>query len=198
MTDKKKPDERREEIFRAALTCFNRTGYHKTSIEDIAAATGISKGAIYYHFKSKKNLFVELYKSRVNSYFDEVTVTLSSSAKAPDRLLSLLQRSEEVFQRHVDVLKFLLEFVTMASRDPEIRSEVTLTYRNRVKTFGKLIQEGIEEGTFRDMDAENISRVLFFLSMGFFLTCFTVNPDFDPVKLHRVSMETVFKGIQNP
>ncbi len=196
MTHKKAPEDRKEEIFEAALKCFNKNGYHKTSIDDIADEIGISKGGIYYHFKSKKNLFMELYKSRVNRYFDKVTTSIHEKLTATEQIRYLLKRSEEVFHDHIDVLRFLLEFVTMGSRDAEIRREVTNTYQNRVETFRRIIQEGIDKGFLKEQDAENASRVLYFLSMGFFLTCFTVDLDFDPVTLHQVNIETLFKGIQ--
>jgi len=51
--------DRKEDIFEAALKCFNETGYYKTTIDKIAEKAKISKGGIYYHFKSKEELFLK-------------------------------------------------------------------------------------------------------------------------------------------
>lgn len=52
-----KSDEREQRILDAALSLFIYYGYDKTTIADIALKAGISKGAIYLHFKSKTELF---------------------------------------------------------------------------------------------------------------------------------------------
>ena len=70
MTAKKSPELRKEEIFNAALACFNQKGYYETSIDEIAAAAGITKGGLYHHFASKKSLFIELFHTVVNRYFE--------------------------------------------------------------------------------------------------------------------------------
>ena len=64
MAINKAPEQRREEIFEAALSCFNLNGYYQTSIDEIAAQAGISKGGIYHHFKSKKELVIELFQEQ--------------------------------------------------------------------------------------------------------------------------------------
>ena len=198
MTRKKTPAVRREEIFEAALRCFNDAGYHRTTIDAIAASIGISKGGIYYHFGSKKALFIELYKSKVNRYFDEVSAPLQQASGADQILRDLLRRSEEVFHEHLDVLRFLLEFAAIGSRDAAIRRELTETYQNRVTVFRQLIQKGIDDGIFKPVDSANVARVLYFLSMGFFLTCFTVDIDFDPIAHNCFNIETLLTGIQQP
>ena len=51
-------EARREEILKAAYTCFSRGGYHATTIDDIALEAGLSKGAVYWHFEGKWELFL--------------------------------------------------------------------------------------------------------------------------------------------
>lgn len=56
-------EARREHILRAALRCFARSGYYPTTVDDIAAEAGVSKGAPYVYFESKEALFQQLYDS---------------------------------------------------------------------------------------------------------------------------------------
>ena len=54
-------ENRKETIFTAALQCFNENGYYKTSMDMIAERAKMTKRVLYYHFKSKDGLFIELF-----------------------------------------------------------------------------------------------------------------------------------------
>jgi AcrR family transcriptional regulator len=196
MTAKKAPEVRKEEIYEAALHCFNRKGYYGTSIDNIAAQAEISKGGIYHHFSSKKSLFIELFNSRVNSYFEVLTANIDSVTGPAERIRDFVEKSDQIFQQNRDVLKFFLEFMTLSTRDPAIRKAVTRVYKNRVTIFTRILSEGIEEGSFKKLEARSVARTLYFLSMGFFLNYFTVNIDFDLKKQHSINMTTILEGIR--
>lgn len=195
MAVNKAPEQRREEIFEAALSCFNRNGYYQTSIDEIAAQAGISKGGIYHHFKSKKELVIELFRNRVNRYFEYLTEQVRGASDAAQGLNVLVEKSGEIFQEHEPVLRFCLEFVAMSSRESEFREEVAAMYRHRVATVSALIQEGTRTGIFKEVESEGVARALYFLSMGFFLSYFTVPLDFDPQEQHRLNLKTILDGI---
>jgi len=52
--------ERRQQILSAAMNCFLAKGYHRATMDDIVAESGLSKGTLYWYFKSKKELFLAL------------------------------------------------------------------------------------------------------------------------------------------
>ncbi|MFH8735173.1 TetR/AcrR family transcriptional regulator [Streptomyces sp. NPDC017964] len=52
----RRPRDRKAQILAAAMECFRRSGYQATGMEDIAAAVGITAGALYRHFRSKQEL----------------------------------------------------------------------------------------------------------------------------------------------
>ena len=80
---------RKEEIFEAAVLCFNERGYYGASIDAIAERARISKGGIYYHFTSKKQLFLDLFHYRVQKYFDRIKEIIKEITNADILLLSL-------------------------------------------------------------------------------------------------------------
>src|SRR5499427_4676925 len=53
---------RRDQIVAAALACFARTGYYATTMADVAAEAGVSKGTPYLYFDSKQALFLALHE----------------------------------------------------------------------------------------------------------------------------------------
>ncbi len=55
-------EETKREILRVARKLFGRKGFHQTSIEDVIAELNLTKGALYHHFKNKKEIFHEVCK----------------------------------------------------------------------------------------------------------------------------------------
>jgi AcrR family transcriptional regulator len=196
MTTKKTPDLRKEEIFNAALFCFNQRGYYETSVDDIATKAGITKGGIYHHFMSKKILFIELFHLVANRYFESLKLKIHQSSDATQHLQELIQKSNEIFNENVDILKYCFEFMSLASRDNDIRLAVSDFYKNRVAIFAQILSDGVDKGMFKAIPADAVARSLYFLSMGFFLTYFTVDIDFDPLTQHTVNMKTFLEGIK--
>ncbi|MBW2372794.1 MAG: helix-turn-helix transcriptional regulator, partial [Deltaproteobacteria bacterium] len=54
------PEARRAQILEAALRCFSEKGYHEATMDDLAREAGLSKGSLYWHFKSKAQVFAGL------------------------------------------------------------------------------------------------------------------------------------------
>lgn len=59
------PNIIRERILCAAMTVFAQKGWQKTSLDEVAAAAGMTKGAIYWHFRNKNDLFFALLDARL-------------------------------------------------------------------------------------------------------------------------------------
>jgi TetR/AcrR family acrAB operon transcriptional repressor len=62
------PEQREQRILDAAVALITHYGYDKTTVSDIAQAAGVSKGAIYLHFKSKDDLFEALLLREMFAY----------------------------------------------------------------------------------------------------------------------------------
>jgi len=187
---------RKEKILEAALLCFNKKGYFKTSIDDIASAGKISKGGVYYHFKSKEELFLGLFHFRLNKYIEQLKAYIQEEDDPLERIRMLIQKWGLILKENEDFFKFCLEFGSMGAREQGIRKEMTSFYQNSIKTFRQIIEEGIAIGEFKNLDSEKIARLIYFLSNGVFFAYFAVNVDFDLIEQHTFNMETLFNGIQ--
>ncbi len=196
MTTKKAPELRKEEIFNAALFCFNQKGYYEASIDDIAARAGITKGGIYHHFNSKKTLFIDLFHTVANRYFESLKLKIRKPGDATQQMNDLIRKSDEIFGENIDILRFCFEFISLATRDADIRLAVSDFYKNRVVIFSQTLAAGKKNGLFKDIPTDAVARTLYFLSMGYFLTYFTVDIDFEPMTQHSINMKTLMEGIK--
>lgn len=79
--------DRREQIVAAAAALFTEKGYDRTSMRDIAAATGILSGSLYYYFSSKEALFVEVFNAGMTVLTKGARAAAALEAPSPwDRL----------------------------------------------------------------------------------------------------------------
>src|SRR5207249_12000803 len=88
-------DQSRRDLMNVAIDCFARYGYQATSIDRIAKAAGVTKGALYYHFKDKEELLFEAVKNRVGQFERRVVSDLPAEAGAPAALRQLARLCHE-------------------------------------------------------------------------------------------------------
>ena len=65
-------EERREQIIKAAMTVFGKTGYHRSKMGEIAQEAEIGKSTVYEYFDSKKDLFEEMIRFIAKDYYVDV------------------------------------------------------------------------------------------------------------------------------
>lgn len=91
---------RHDDILRAAVPVFGRFGFRKTSMEDLAAAAGLSKQGLYLHFASKEDIFVAAMQRYLDDGLDLVDAQLGrDGAPLLDRLAGAM---DAWFGRHLD------------------------------------------------------------------------------------------------
>jgi AcrR family transcriptional regulator len=87
------PDERRANIFDAALAVFAEVGYDRATLSDLVDRIGVTKGCLYHHFESKEQLFLALLRDRVAAAVraDEDALTAATGSRE-HALRSLVER----------------------------------------------------------------------------------------------------------
>lgn len=160
MTKHKTKEERRGEILESAAVCFAQKGYYETTMDDVVRSVGLSKGALYWYFKSKRELFrslVELWFDEMGSGMGEV---LSRGGSASEKLRMILCAIDESPGAQSELSRAFLEFYTFAVRDPELRPWLEAIYDENFALFRGLIESGIDDGEFVSTDAEAMARVI--------------------------------------
>ncbi len=114
----------RETLLEAAAVVFARNGYHGASLDEVAAAAGFTKGAVYSNFKSKEDLFLALFDYRVEMSAAEVSNALDGPADTEPgdqftRIRDVIQRG---FDQDMSALHY--EFLAYAARNPEARAKL--------------------------------------------------------------------------
>ena len=187
------PEISRGEILDAALACFVERGYHGTSVDDIAARAGLSKGAIYWHFESKRDVFlalIDLFTERARPIFDVV-------AKAEDwraALHEIFARVREQLEAGIPLFKLGLEYLGQSSRDDEIRVRAERAHGMWNAAVQTQIARGVAEGTLRPVAAEEVALVIDATIDGLMLAKLT-RPELDLEQAWRAAEEIFWRGL---
>jgi len=87
----------------------------------IAAEAGFSKGALYWNFESKEDLFFALLEERVDRRLRTIFELIGSTSTDQDVTGQVSQRFSEVLEQHRELALLFHEYSAMAVRDPELR-----------------------------------------------------------------------------
>ena len=133
----------RREIIDVARRLFSEHGYHSTGIADIQAATGLTKGAFYHHFKSKEDVALAAVGAAREDYAALWAVPGMEDASPVDRLEACLGRVVELNEqpewRNCRMLAMLSAEAT--SGDARLREAVASLRNEAVQVWEKLIAE---------------------------------------------------------
>jgi AcrR family transcriptional regulator len=160
-------EETRARIIESATKLFSNRGFNASSVDDICAEAGISKGAFYHHFESKQALFLALLDSWLQAI--DNAIETSKDQTAPETFMQMTEAFPYIFETAGEGLPMFFEFWLQASRDKKVWEASIAPYRRYHKYFTALIKKGIDEGSFVEVDPELASRMIVSTAMGLFL-----------------------------
>ena len=133
----------------AAIDCFARFGYQGTTIDRIARAAGVTKGAVYYHFRDKEELLFEAVKERVGEFERHV---LKDIVPGHDAFANLRQVVDACFF-HATVSNHRRFIITLMVEALDTNPRLSSAFRNilrRMRAFlASVVREGQENGSLR-------------------------------------------------
>ena len=146
--------QRKAQILDAALAVIVQKGYENSRMDDIVASSKMSKGAIYWYYKSKKEIYLSLVNHWVHNYSAVLNHIVDTDRSASDQLRSLFQYFIVQYEKDPVVFKALLEFWSMAGRDPEFNDKLQKVYSEFVNLISTIIQQGMDNGEFKNLDVD--------------------------------------------
>ncbi len=152
----------RDRILAAAMHVFAQKGWHRTTLDEIAHAAGMTKGAIYWHFRNKNDLFFALMDARLQRDTSPVTEEIRDAVQAARE-----GRGEAAMTRLFTVAwarcaedrdwpRLFLEVVSQAG-EPEIAARLDRLYTHLWEMSGRFVEEMQAGGLVRpEVDAETL------------------------------------------
>jgi len=196
MTRRKSEEIRREEILEAALKCFSKRGYHDTRMDDIIKESGLSKGAIYWYFKGKRDIFIFL----IEQHLEEDKIIWERLLKeyelGPD---FLIKAGLLYLKKHFEdekVSPFFTEFIAESYRDKKIRKKLNEVYKRWIEMVKEAFDMVIKEGKMKKFDTESLSISLIALIEGLVELKTIFGEKLKYEKIWRTFAKGLLEGIQ--
>lgn len=172
---REQPSESRERILAAAVSVFALKGFQRASLDEIAAEAHLTKGAIYWHFRSKNDLFTSLLEYRFQQHTAPLAEELALALAAPttqarqQAIATMLRDMLNRFHDNAAWPRLYLEFVSQ-TRDAQIASSMAQLYDHGRLLAKQMIERLVEAGiTDPDLDADTVSIFWCALIDGFML-----------------------------
>ncbi len=178
MTQTDTRTERKDQILEAAMTVFARSGFYQTRIDDIVREVGLSKGTIYWYFKSKDEIIVAIMERIFHRELDSIYAILEGEGSARERLLMLTRYAvDDLYKfKATGLLPLFQEFYALAIRDSTIQEHIQEYMHISFTFLVPLIEQGIARGEFRPVDPEAASFTFACIFDGM-MTDWTITPD---------------------
>ncbi|MBI1723227.1 MAG: TetR/AcrR family transcriptional regulator [Gemmatimonadetes bacterium] len=119
-------DHRRENLLAVAARVFAANGYDRTSMRDLARASGVSLAGIYYYVKGKEDLLFQVQKSCFERVHQGAREAISGQPSAEERLAAFIRHHVTFFATHMAEMKVL-------AHEAESLSGAALTEVRRLK-----------------------------------------------------------------
>ena len=175
------------------MNLVTRTGTRKITMDQVAAEAGMSKGCLYIHFRSKKELLESVKTASFKPLGDQLQKILDGSLTPNEKIESIVHRLFSYFDENRGFFRFLLEEREIAQS--QVMRQKNSRYRNFVERIANVLDDGVASGIFRHMDARKVASI--FIEAMIAMTARRLleeNPG-PPDEDARLLIQVLFRGI---
>lgn len=139
----------RGRLLKSATELFTRKGYAGTTVREIVAAAGVTKPVLYYYFRSKEGIYLELMGEGLSRFDSLLGEAVAERGTASKRLTRLCTQTFSLFEEHVDVARVMYAiYYGPPQGAPFI--DFDAYHRKFRDVVRNLVREGVRVGEFRE------------------------------------------------
>ena len=144
---RKSTEVRREEIKLAVLQIITTEGIKSVSTKNLAKYTGLSEGAIFRHFKTKRDIIISIIDDVASDMIGNLKRVAESSLEPDKKLFKFLCSNISYLTEH-NGITILLFTEASHSEDKEMKEKLNNIFNGQRELVGKIIEEGIDTGVW--------------------------------------------------
>ena len=196
MAENKTKEERQYQILEAAMEVFVINGYANTRMDDIVSQSGLSKGALYHHYPSKKDLFIALIDHWEVYCFPDFYSRNGTDRTASETLLDFAKAVLDVFKEKKYVFLAEVEFWALSNQDEEINERSKSLYKKLLILFELVLQKGVRTGEFKEIDTKVVSLIILSGFQGINWFCIFGEDQVSPETYNEESINIIIQSIK--
>lgn len=178
----------------AVAAVFARGGFDGARMEELAAAAGIPRATLYYHFSGKDDVLAWLLRSTLETLGEAVVAATAGPGDARRRLAAVIRAQLAVMGRQPLACQVLLAQLERTGRLPEINALVIEAFHAPVI---RLLADGAEDGSLRPAaDPVRTAGVIFGAVTIPAFQSLIVDPVFQEEAVATAALELVFSGLK--
>lgn len=191
-------EQTRRRVLEAAAEVFAERGYEASSLEEVAAAAGFSKGAVYSNFANKHELFLALMRERIEQRVEAVRDATDRPGTVAERSERAGKELERLLTSERDWHLLFIEFWARAVRDPELGRELAEQRRPMRTLIARFLDEQAAQLELRlAIPSEHLAVIALALSNGLAIE-YLADPDTVDPGLHGTALSLVLRGATAP
>ena len=163
----KKGDGTRKLIRERAAGLFAQRGFKNVTMNDICQVTGLSRGGLYRHYDSTKQIFSEIVDELMQAQDNELSEKMKAEFPATQILDEILERyRQEMVDGEASLSVAIYEYYSGSSATDDRENLLSKQYEYSVEMWSAFISYGIKRGEFKETDARELIDILLFAYQG--------------------------------
>ncbi len=187
-----------EKLSASALALFVERGYHATSVDQIAAGAGLTKGGVYFYFEKKENILFQLVETISREYIDEIGTRIERDyERAQDRLVSLM-RWQANYAKANPREGILLITTSLEFRDSTgiLATQISDVYQRLHALLMRVFEHGRRTGEFTNrVRTRELASFYIAAHDGMMLEWYRSKRPIEGSELVRAFRQTILNGI---
>jgi AcrR family transcriptional regulator len=190
-------EERKDQILDAASEVFTEKGLQKARMDDIVEQSGLSKGTLYWYFKSKDDIVIGIFERLFARELAELSNLVADKRPAATRLLIYTERVIKDVFRLLRFAPIAFEFLSFAFRRKYFKDAFKVYLKTHMDILVPIIQQGVESGEFRDISPQEAAIAIGAIFEGTILLWVYDNALVEPEIHIRSGTEILIEGMKS-
>ena len=186
--------EKQQKIFQAALKVFARYGFKKTTVEDVAAEAGMTKSNLYFYVTSKRDLYEQTVGTALKEWRDSVAAAISEANDVVEKFKVMTSKSFEYLAYQEDLRSILIMDHGIFTLSPEEDRFYEIN-QGAMLLIKDILQQGINEGVFYQVDVEHMTELLFSIYIMFLIKTYIKSEGNSAVRMYEEGVALVLRGL---
>ncbi|MBU1157244.1 MAG: TetR/AcrR family transcriptional regulator [Proteobacteria bacterium] len=160
---------RKQDIIDAATELFSQNGYHATSTHQVAKLAEVSEGIIFYYFKTKEDILIEIFYDSFDNFLESLRRAMDEAPTGLDALRAWVgAHFEAINSRAKNILLLVRDFpASLGNEDSPHRQGILRRVNKLHQHLVTMVQRGQKDGSIGSCDPELTALVLRSLLIGY-------------------------------
>lgn len=103
--------DKKQDILKAASSCFARYGYEKTTLDDIGKLVGLNKASLYYYYKNKESIYTEVIYTEANEFLSSVFTEVEKVMGCKEKVITYLTERINFIRNSINLNQLSIDSV---------------------------------------------------------------------------------------